>query len=186
MGLAVGFVLVVVLAVAYLSWTASRLDRLHQRVDTAGAALEAQLVQRASACRTLASVRALPAPVADTLGRRAGVSLATAGLGCEREAAENLLSRQLHACLQAAPTVFVPGSEPVDDLLGAAAGVAFARRFYNDAVLGALDVRQRRLPRLFRLAGHAEMPACFEIDDTLPWESVSRSAHADRDAAPLR
>lgn len=179
MGLAVGFVLAVVLAVAYLSWTANRLDRLHQRVDIAAAALEAQLGQRATACRELAGVAPLPPTVAETLDRRARVALATPGLGCEREAAENLLSRQLHVAVHAAPVAFVPGSGPVDDLLGAATGVAFARRFYNDAVLGALDVRRRRLPRLFRLAGHAAMPACFEIDDTLPWESVSRAADRD-------
>lgn len=184
MGLAVGFVLVVVLAVAYLTWTANRLDRLHQRVDVAAAALEAQLVHRASACRKLAGTALLPPPVAATLDRRARVALATAGLGCEREAAENLLSRQLHAAVRTVPAAFLPGNGPVNDLLGAATGVAFARRFHNDAVLGALDVRQRRLPRLFRLAGHAAMPACFEIDDTLPWESVSQSARADRD--PVR
>lgn len=185
MGLAVGFVAVVVLFVAYLSWTASRLDRLHRRVDTAAAALDTQLVQRSTACIDVASAGVLPAPVAAALARRAHTTLATAGLGCERETAENLLSRQLWQAVQAEPAAFVPGAPAADDLLGAVTGAAFARRFHNDAVLGALDVRARRLPRLFRLAGRAPLPACFEIDDTLPWESVSRLARRHRNPASL-
>jgi hypothetical protein len=47
-----GWVVAAVAAVlafgVYLSWTAGRIDRLHARIDAARAALDAQLVRRAS------------------------------------------------------------------------------------------------------------------------------------------
>ena len=49
---------VVVIGV-YLSWTANRLDRLHTRRDAAWAALDAQLVRRASVSLDLAGSRLL-------------------------------------------------------------------------------------------------------------------------------
>ncbi|CAA9348579.1 MAG: FIG019327: membrane domain, partial [uncultured Frankineae bacterium] len=52
--IAVGVVLFV-LAVLYVSWTAGRLDRLHARVDAAWAALDAALVRRAAAARAVAA-----------------------------------------------------------------------------------------------------------------------------------
>ena len=39
----------------YLSWTAGRLDRLHSRIDAARAALDAQLLRRASVTQELAT-----------------------------------------------------------------------------------------------------------------------------------
>ena len=42
-----------------------------------------------------------------------------------------------------------------------------ARRFHNDAVTDVRRVRRKRVVRWFRLAGHAEMPRTFEIDDEL-------------------
>jgi hypothetical protein len=52
-------VVLFVLVVLYVSWTAGRLDRLHARVDAAWATLDAALVRRASAARAVAA--ALPA-----------------------------------------------------------------------------------------------------------------------------
>ena len=45
--------------------------------------------------------------------------------------------------------------------------VQLARRFHNDAVTDVRRVRRKLVVRLFRLAGHAEMPRTFEIDDEL-------------------
>ncbi len=39
----------------YLSWTAGRLDRLYARIDAARAALDAQLLRRASVAQELAT-----------------------------------------------------------------------------------------------------------------------------------
>ena len=43
-----------------------------------------------------------------------------------------------------------------------------ARRFHNDAVTDVRRVRRKRVVRSFRLAGHAELPQTFEIDDDPP------------------
>ena len=50
------WILVVLVAIGlYLSWTAGRLDRLHARIDAARAALDAQLLRRASVAQELAT-----------------------------------------------------------------------------------------------------------------------------------
>ncbi len=50
------WILVVLVAIGlYLSWTAGRLDRLHARIDAARAALDAQLLRRASITQELAT-----------------------------------------------------------------------------------------------------------------------------------
>ena len=46
--------------------------------------------------------------------------------------------------------------------------VELARRFLNDAVTDVRRVRRKPGVRLLRLAGHAELPQTFEIDDELP------------------
>ena len=46
---------VVVVVALYLSWTAGRLDRLHARIDAARAALDAQLLRRASVAQEMAT-----------------------------------------------------------------------------------------------------------------------------------
>lgn len=43
--------------------------------------------------------------------------------------------------------------------------VGLARRLHNDAVATARTLRRRRLVRLLRLAGHADMPAPFEMTE---------------------
>ena len=51
--LVAGVVLLVLIGV-YLSWTAGRLDRLHNRVTAAWASLDAQLVRRAAVAGEIA------------------------------------------------------------------------------------------------------------------------------------
>ena len=63
--------------------------------------------------------------------------------------------------------------EPLAELREAAARVLVARRFYNDAVRDTRALRARRIPRVFKLAGHVQMPQFFDIDDTVPVPIVS-------------
>jgi hypothetical protein len=140
-----------VLHVAYATWTAKRLDRLHRRLDAAVAALDAQLRQRAGSAETFAAQHRL-APLASV----ARATAAVGGLGHDREAVENDLSRALQTV----------GDEADETLVDVTTKTSFARRFHNDAVRDVLEVRTRRIVRWFRLAGHAPLPAYFEIDDT--------------------
>jgi hypothetical protein len=162
-------VAVAVFLFVWVSWTVTRLDRLHGRTALARSALDAALVRRAAALQALASH-------SDTaLGpqREARLlELAGASLDADestREAAENDLSRSLHD---------IPaGADPalLADLTDAARRVALARRFYNDAVRDTVLLRRRRLPRLLRLGGAEPLPAFFEIDDTVPVPAPQRT-----------
>ncbi len=46
--------------------------------------------------------------------------------------------------------------------------VQLARRFHNDAVTDVRRVRRKAVVRVFRLAGHAELPRTVEFHDALP------------------
>ena len=54
--------------------------------------------------------------------------------------------------------------------------VQLARRFHNDAVTDVRRVRRKTVVRLFRLAGHADLPATVEFDDELPPASATDRA----------
>jgi len=146
-----------VVVVVYLSWTAGRLDRLHARVDAAGAALDAQLVRRAAAARAVAASLP-PGPQADSLDAAARAALDAGAQG--REECENDLSRALRNSL----TLLPPGVE-LGELQTAATRVGLARSFHNAAVRDTRAVRLRRIPRALHLAGHRVLPQYFEIDD---------------------
>ena len=146
--LALALVLIGFLGV-YSAWVAGRLDRLHLRLDAARAALDGQLRERALVARTSPALR--------LAAQRA---LDTPGLGHDREIAENDLSRALRR---------VP---PTDELNDVVTRASFARQFHNDAVRDALVLRRRWIVRLLHLAGRAQRPTYFEIDDA----TLQRSA----------
>ena len=150
-------VVVVLLVAVYGWWTARRLDRLHARVDAAGAALDDQLVRRADAARRSAGPDRL------ALGAAAEAALASRGsLDGEREETENELGAAVTSAVRARP--LQPGS-PLTELLDQATRAAVARRFYNDAVRDVLMARDRRIVRWLHLAGRAPLPAYLELDD---------------------
>lgn len=163
--------LAVVAVGLYLSWTAGRLDRLHSRIDAARAALDAQLLRRASVSQELAT-SALLDPAASIVLYQASHAARQADEE-HREMAESELSQALRAVFaepeQVAAVRAAPGGEEaVRDLTAAARRVPMARRFHNDAVRAARAVRRHRIVRYLRLAGHAPFPMAFEMDDEPP------------------
>jgi len=188
--LAIGFV---VLVAWYLTFSATRLDRLHARVEGARSALDAQLVRRASVTLQLAASGRLDpatsllladaaheAREADTDGAAVdGAALdgaavdGTAVDAVTREQAESDLTGALRAAfadrglvedLRADPL----GRELLAELAAAGLRVQLARRFHNDVVRSARVVRRKRVVRYLRLAGHAPWPQTVEISDTPP------------------
>ncbi len=159
-------VLVAVLLSMWVTFTLTRLDRLHARVDAAQAALDAQLVRRAAALQHVAEApdSGLPDERRAALDALAGTALA-GGPPAERQAVENAVGR---AVLELADGDNTIASAAAAELREAAARVQVARRFYNDAVRDTRSLRARRMPRLLRLAGHVRMPQFFDIDDTVP------------------
>jgi hypothetical protein len=166
---------VVAMTGVYVSWRAGRLDRLHTRVETARASLDAALVRRSSV--------ALELGTGGLLDLATGVLLAEAAHHARsavqgRELAESELTRTLRTVLsQPDFRSFIDhiqgedGRDGADELLGELEStshqVFLARKFYNDAVAATIAARRRWLARVLRLAGNAPMPEFFEIDDTL-------------------
>jgi hypothetical protein len=162
--------LVVVLGM-YVSWRATRLDRLHARADTARAALDAALVRRAAVTLEMAASRLLDPATSLVLATAAHEARTADAEG--REFAESDLSRALRAVVEQPDfrRTLVDredGAALLDELDAAARKVAFARRFHNDAVSATMIARRRPLIRLLPLAGRAPLPEFFEIDDVAP------------------
>ncbi|MEV7544484.1 MULTISPECIES: hypothetical protein [unclassified Streptomyces] len=163
----------------YLSWTAGRLDRLHTRMDAARAALDAQLVRRASVVLEVATSGALDP--ASSLVLYEAAHAARQAEEEHREVAESELSQALRAVFADADQVEVlktaPGGvEAAEELAAAVRRVPMARRFLNDAVRAARALRRHRKVRWFRLAGHAPFPLAFEMDDEPPADLADRPA----------
>lgn len=155
----------------YLSWTAGRLDRLHSRIDAAKAALDAQLLRRASVAQEVGTSGVLD-PAASIVLYQAAHEARQAEED-QREVAESELSQALRAIFDDEAQLVVvreaPGGErTVTELTAAVRKVPMARRFHNDAVRAARAVRRHRVVRWFRLAGHAPFPMTFEMDDEPP------------------
>jgi len=158
-----------VLVGVYVSWRAGRLDRLHARVDTARAALDAALVRRSSVALELAACGVLDPATSLLL---AGAAHDARAAGGPSELAESDLTRALRAVLsQPGFRTSLDGRGSADELLAeleaAANQVFLARKFYNDVVAATQAARRRWLARLLGLAGGAPFPEFFEIDDSL-------------------
>ena len=160
-------VVVAILLTLWVTFTLTRLDRLHARVDAAQAAMDAQLVRRAAAL--LHAAESPDSGVPDTrraeYDRIARNALAAADADARRQETENAVGRAV-GDLAGDPAPL--RTDVVEELQEAAARVLIARRFYNDAVRDTRALRVRRLPRLFRMAGRRTMPEFFDIDDTVP------------------
>lgn len=172
-------VVVLVAIGLYLSWTAGRLDRLHTRIDAARAALDAQLLRRASVTQELATSGLLDPASSIVLYEAAHAARQSEEE--QREVAESELSTALRAVFGESAQVEavreVPGGEEAaSELAAAVRRVPMARRFHNDAVRAARALRRHRTVRWFRLAGHAPFPLAFEMDDEPPVALADRPA----------
>ncbi|BBX44302.1 NUDIX domain-containing protein [Mycobacterium cookii] len=174
--LVLGLVALLLVVLGFAVWgfrTANRLDRLHVRYDLSWQALDGALARRAVVARAVAT---------NAFGGGADAELV--GLA---DAAERAPRRTREACenkLSAALSMVDPGSVPaglIAELADAETRVLLARRFHNDAVRDTLALRDRRLVRLFRLAGTAALPSYFEIA-----ERSQAQRHADHRGAARR
>ncbi|MCG2802272.1 MAG: hypothetical protein L6311_09265 [Cellulomonas sp.] len=187
----------VTVGLAVLGWmlwvSASRLDRLHRKVVSSRAVVDAQLVRRATVAAELAASGLLD-PVSSVVLSESSwgaLTAATAPLPPElaiplpdrddrdpattldRARAESELTAALSEVLADPGEVEALRAEPVgaellDSLAAAWYRVQLSRRFHNEAVAQAQRVRASWRVRLFRLAGHAPRPVTMELDDAWP------------------
>jgi hypothetical protein len=152
MWIVVGVVALVVLVATYVTWTATRVDRLHARAAAAYAALDAQSVRRA----------ALAIEIGEHVGLAEVQSAAKSVLNAhpdDRESAENDLTHALRAASAKVDPADLSGVEEANRRL------ALARQVHTDLVRDALAVRQRRVVRLLRLSRRHAQPHFFDIDE---------------------
>ncbi|SHI86938.1 hypothetical protein SAMN05421803_102346 [Nocardiopsis flavescens] len=151
----------------YLSWRASRLHRLHQRVDRSRAGLRTALDRRRETAVRLS--RALGGGHGRALAAAAAAAGPAGPDGLGGETAESALSRALRRALADPAALRAAGAAGLLPAAASAArGVHLARVFYNDAVSDTRRARRSRVVRLFRLSGGAPLPEFFEIDDLPP------------------
>jgi hypothetical protein len=159
----------------YVSWRASRLDRLHNRVEATRTALDLALVRRAGAASELASCGLLDP--ATSLLLADAVRRARQSGPAERDLAESDLTRALRATLGDPDfrkevvgddgTLSHGAAELVTEVEAAAQQVFIARKFYNDVAGRTIDARHLPLARVLRLYGSAKQPVFFDMDDAL-------------------
>jgi hypothetical protein len=161
-------ILALVLWSFYVSWRASRLDRLHNRVEAARTALDLALVRRAAAASELVSSGQLDPATSLLLG--AAVRRARDATLAERDLAESDLTRALRATVgdpeaRKELTADDGTAELVAEVEDAAQRVFIARKFYNDLAGRTIDARRRPLVKVLRLYGSAKQPGFFDMDD---------------------
>jgi hypothetical protein len=168
--LVVLILLAIVLWGFYVSWRASRLDRLHNRVEGARTALDLAMVRRSAVAYELASSGLLDPATSLLLADAA--RRAKEGRPDERYLVESDLTKALRAAFgQPGFRSEVAESDGAGELVGeveaAAHQVYIARKFYNDVAARTIEARRRPLARVFRLSGTAQQPEFFEMDDAL-------------------
>lgn len=173
MWVAIGVIAVLVLFGVYLASTAGRLDRLHHRVDTAYASLNAQLLRRSSIALELAMSGELDPAASLVLADAAIRAQENEGDPVDRAQPESDLTKALAATIGTRDEVDLLFSSDEGSRLGAKLSssihqAAIARRFYNDAVRACRAVRRQHLVRWFSLAGHTPLPQTVEMDDEVP------------------
>jgi hypothetical protein len=164
-------VLVVVLLGLWLSWTASRLDRMHHRIEVARASLDTWLLRRSGAALELAASGTLD-PARSLLLLDAAHE-ARAASPADFEGAESDLSETLRAVLADGDEVRTLREDPaltplLTELAADCRKVELARRFHNDVVVSARELRSRRRVRWLRLAGRADPLSTVDLDDVPP------------------
>jgi hypothetical protein len=162
---------VLVMAGWYLSFSASRLDRLHHRVETSWAALDAALQRRAGVALEMASSGLLDP--AESVLLTAAAHDAREADASDRGSAETDLTVALMTIFPDDEEVEALkdhglGADLVEEIREAVRRVEFAHASHTDAVESTRIVRSKFVARIFRLAGRAEVPEPFVSELVLP------------------
>lgn len=160
--LAIFLILAILVFLWYLTFTAARLDRLHHRVETSWASLDALLQQRAALAL---EVSHLPGgdPALSLVLTQSAYLAAEADIE-ERSAAEEGLTATL--VLLNETEDFLTGYPALSERLNSVQRkIDMAISLHKDAVLATRVQRSRLIVRFFRLAGHAPLPVTHPFEE---------------------
>lgn len=165
------WIVAVAIVAWYLSFTATRLDRMHHRVESSGASLDAALQRRASVAMELANAQLLDP--AQSMILAAAAHDAREANETVRSEAESDLTYALLSVFDDDHSVASLREIPLGEDLIAEMGEAnrrleFAVASFNDAVESARIVRDKPIVKLLRLAGHAQLAQPFTIVVQVP------------------
>ncbi|MDR2381593.1 MAG: hypothetical protein LBE08_10570 [Bifidobacteriaceae bacterium] len=162
--------LAVGLAIVMAVWlAASRIDRLHRRVENSWASLQLQLTRRASMALVAARDGVWAPEVCAAVEAAARAALVAPPHGREHSQLTDVLRQAMADPDQLERDLADPvRSAALHEIGGAWYRACLARRFLNDAVCLARRLRSRRLVKVFHLAGRATLPVTCDIDDEPP------------------
>ena len=155
--------LFVLIAAWYLTFTATRLDRLHHRVETSWANLDVLLQKRAAVALEIAHSD-IADPASTVLLTAAAYQARDANIQ-SRSQAESGLSGALGLLLEDAQHLATAAdSALLTELSGLTDKIRVAIAIHIDAVSRTQMVRSMFIVRLFRLAGTAPLPITYEFE----------------------
>jgi hypothetical protein len=147
----------------YLSFTATRLDRLHHRVETSWANLDVLLQKRAAVALEIAHSD-IADPASSMLLTAAAYQARDADIR-NRSAAESGLSGALGLLLEDSQHLATAAdSALLTELSGLTDKIRVAIALHTDAVDRTQMVRSKLIVRVFRLAGTAPLPITYEFE----------------------
>ncbi len=145
----------------YLSFTATRLDRLHHRVETSWANLDAALRTRSALALEVARSNLLDPATAMLL--LAAAHVAVIANQSERADAEEELSQLLLSLLE--EDALDSEGEIFQELSQAREKLRLAIAIHLEAVTRTQAQRARPIVRAFRLAGRAPLPVRYPFEE---------------------
>ena len=156
-----GFLLL--LGIWYLTFSATRLDRLHHRVETSWANLDALLQKRAAIALEIAHSD-LADPASSMLLTAAAYQARDADIK-NRSMAESGLSGALGLIISdGLAHATVSEQALLQELSALKAKIRVAISIHTDAVSSTVMVRRKLVVKTFRLAGTAPLPVTYEFE----------------------
>ncbi|MDO5719790.1 MAG: hypothetical protein Q4P05_03565 [Actinomycetaceae bacterium] len=150
---------IIVLGIVLIRY-ARRIDRLHRRVVQARATLDHALSERHRTVRSLVNNPSFDSDARITLEQVLDVASRQA-----TEANESALTRALLKAQGAITHLDTEGEHASSAVREVGMQLAAARRFHNQEVEQVRRIRARKLVRFFHLAGRAQLPDTYDMDD---------------------
>ena len=154
---------VIALSAWYLSYSATRLDRLHHRVETSWANLDGLLQRRAAIAIEIARSE-ISDPASSLLLTFAAHQAREASVR-DRSQAETGLTGALGILIESSISISGPIEQDlIRELKELTEKIKMAISMHVDAVTRTQMVRKRWFMRFFRLAGNAPEPVTYEFE----------------------
>ena len=157
------YAVLALLAFWYLSFSASRLDRLHHRVETSWATLDSLLQRRAAIALEIAR-SAITDPATSLLLTASAYQARSADIE-DRSSAESVLSGALGMMLLERESIVSENDQVLlHELEQLTDKIKVSIAIHVEAVTRTQLIRSKIVFRLFRLAGTAPLPVTYEFE----------------------